>query len=189
MTMDLSPRWLRGPTKTAASVPGRLIRFRCYTDYRSITGTVRTNANRLVDHLNQDDLIGLLIVEDLEVDHFDNAYYGSTVARSGIVGLADLIVAIPIEDNGPPPHNPQAWVKKKPCPVRLGVGPYELVGDVYVGEGSTVTEALATSRQRFLVVTSATILRTASPGQPVSHDIVLVNLSRLTHLHPVDDSA
>ena len=159
------------------------IRFRFLTDRRWIAGRIVTVHGRLVDVLNSEG-VDVLRAEDVEVlSNGDCSAVGTRIGPA-VVNVATVVLAVPVEDaeGAPGRKDPMVWVKKRPAPARLGIGPYEIAGQAYVAEGGVVPHLFSIVRDRFIPMTDATLTRLDDPTFEARLDVVLVNRTLIDYV-------
>ncbi|HLZ10831.1 MAG TPA: hypothetical protein VKT80_19765 [Chloroflexota bacterium] len=159
------------------------LRFRARTLHRWIDGAITSNARRLGDSLNRDDVGGTIIADEFVVDGGDERrgdVPGGTPL--GALNINVVLFMFPIETGPPPARDPFAWVKKHPERVKVGTGPYEIEGDLFMVEGVRLKEMIATARPVFIVLAAATVRRLDDPTFIENRGAVFVNRRLMDYL-------
>jgi len=159
------------------------IRFRFRTEHRWLSGSMSTVQRRLVDVLNGEGSGGIVSAEEVSAQGWLDAG-GAASYPSVNVNTAAVLYAVPVEDGDGPRGDPHARIKKRPERVRVGIGPFEIVGDTYLVEQSNLRDVLALARPRFIVVGKAVVRRIDDPDFVEEHQVLLVNRKRLDFIVP-----
>jgi hypothetical protein len=109
---------------------------------------------------------------------------GSVPARQGAVEelpLDEVLVVVP------PPRrtNPKHRLHRLTRPVRIVVGPYEVIGEAHIPPGTQPAGFLLRTGQRFVPLTTATVRLTESPESGRRVPVAIVNLARADLLREV----
>ena len=166
--------------------PGKVrLRFRLATEDHWISGVISTVHSRLVDVLNSDFGV-ILLAEEASVRSWLSAHSDAEGVNFVQINALEILIGIPIEEDrrSSSPRDPLVWVKKRPERVRIGIGPYEIVGNIYLAEGAVLEGLLAGLRYRFIPVTDAVVKRVDISSVTEEHQVVLVNRGRITFLMP-----
>jgi hypothetical protein len=168
---------------TASSLITRTtLRFRARMLYRWVDGAITTTHRRLGDALNREDSPGLLLAEEFFVEGSEHA----TGEGFGALNTNAILYMVPIESGGPPTgRDPFAWVKKRPERVKIGTGPFEIEGDLYMTEGARLKDMLGVTKPVFVVLKDATIRRADDPGFLENHPAAFVNRRAMDFIVPV----
>ena len=165
---------------TATGVRNRTLHFRLATEHRWLTCHTNSAHTRLVDLLNstQDQMV-LVQVESCEGKNGEGVLAGAPSEYVAGVSTGAILCGIPIEPAGAAaaPRRSPAWVERSLWRARIGIGPYEIVGNLHLPKGATLNEEAAMASARFLVVTDATIWR--PDGSSVQERVVVVNRARM----------
>ena len=164
-------------------LPVYRIRFRFRTEHRWISGSITTPQRRLVDVLNGEGSGGIVSGEQVSAQGWLDAS-GPASYPSASLNTAAVLYAVPVEDGEGPKPDPYAWVKKRPERVRVGIGPFEIVGDAYLVEQSSLRDVLVLAKPRFIVVGRAVVRRIDDPSFVEEHQVLLVNRERLDFVAP-----
>jgi hypothetical protein len=152
------------------------LRFRARTLHRWIDGAITTSHRRILDSLNRDDALGTLMADEFVVEGGDERSDDAPPSTAlGALNTNVVLYMIPIESGPPPGRDPFAWVKKHPERVKVGTGPFEIEGDLFLVEGVRLKEMLATAKPVFIVLAAATVRRLDDPTFVENHNAVFVN--------------
>ena len=154
------------------------IRFRIRTQSRWINGDVTTLHRRLVDALNSENA-ETFIAEDVSLETCLDAGHGGEAVCYASIDTSSILFAMPIEDATGYFQDPLVSVKKRAERVVIGVGPYEISGNIHLFEGCKLRDLLSAMRNRFVVLTEAAIRRTDDLGFEEEHEVVFVNRKRV----------
>lgn len=152
------------------------ISFRFATQNRWISGRIETVHKRLVDVLNSEGT-DIMSVDQVEVRDRRDGATCLTRADSAEISIAKVLIAVPSEDEpkAAPWRDPMVWVKKKPEWARVGIGPYELTGQVHVAELGQVPGFFSVVRDKFIPMTQVTVKNLGDPTFAERFEILLVN--------------
>lgn len=152
------------------------INFRYATQHRWISGRVKTVHRRLVDVLNSEGT-DIMAVEQVEVRDRRDGATCLTQADVAEISIGKALIAVPAEDEAKPAArpDPMVWVKKKPEWVRVGIGPYELVGQVHLAELGQVIGFFSVVRDKFIPMTQVTVRNLNDPTFVERFEVLLVN--------------
>lgn len=170
----------------APSTQPRRLRLRARTRERWIEGTAQTAHPRLIDLLNAADAGGLVVVEDVTITEDAGPPDRTPTSFSTATLNTDAwLFASPSEDDDRPGRDSFDRVSKYADRARIGVGPYEIVGEIHLIPGTTLQTVQALARVRFVVLTAATVER--DHGRPTSTPlgVVCVNLRLADFIAPV----
>ena len=168
----------------AVAKPHRL-RFRFVTEDRWLLGHVSSIHRRLIDVLNAEPNQPMLVAEGVTVqnDYFPTREDDSRAFAT--VNLSRVLLVIPQDDEPPASApDPYAWVPKRAELVRVGIGPYEVVGNAHLPEGTDLKEGIAEAKTRFVTLTNAMVRRINGPNYMEQERVVLVNKERLDFIMP-----
>jgi hypothetical protein len=171
---------------TPSLITRTTLRYRARTLYRWIDGAVTTSHRRLGDVVNREDTGGILVSDEF----FTGGGEGTRDDRPtsdavGALNTQAVLFIVPVEGGPPPGRDPFAWVKKRPERVRVGTGPFEIEGDLYMVEGARLKEMIATTKPIFIVLAKATVRRVDEPSFFENHGAVFVNRRAMDFLVPV----
>jgi hypothetical protein len=173
---------MRNADTPSSLITRTTLRFRARMLYRWVDGAVTSTHRRLGDVLNREDSTGLLVAEDFFVEKGDR----STGEVFGTLNTNVVLYIVPIESGRPPVgRDPFAWVKKRPERVKIGTGPFEIEGDLYVAEGARLKETIGVTKPVFVVLKDATIRRTDDPSFVENHPAAFVNRRAMDFIVPV----
>jgi len=164
------------------------LRLRVATNNRWIAGHVTTLHSRLIDALMS------MYGQDIDLKEVvvgQTPYPSAEVPAVAYanVNLDAVLLALPVEGaSSPTPSDPYAVLHKQPHRLRLGVGPYEVEGNIYLAEGSSLQEGLIATRAPFVLLTDAVITRADGTGRWVE-PVVIVSRQRADYLMPVPAAA
>src|SRR6478672_4952796 len=129
----------------APLIARRTLRFRARTLHRWIDGAITTGARRLGDALNLDEIVGPLMADEFIAEGGDGRNEHAPPSRAlGALNTNVVLYLVPIEDGPPSMRDPTVWVKKHPERVKVGMGPFEIEGAVFMGEGVRLNGMIAT---------------------------------------------
>ena len=176
------------PSSTSSSVSGNAVAVgpgetslegvELYTETALVVGLVAPEGRRLSDILNSSsrlpvrDARSVSILRDVE---------GSERAGWTSVATADILFAMPPEHASPR----QLKIHRRPHRVRIGTGPYLIVGTAHVLPGIKLDPYVLRSRMRFLALTSAHVSSTSDPLWERAAAVVLVNVQPVHDLTEV----
>lgn len=165
------------------------VRFRLRVLNHWIDGEVTTVHRRLIDVLNSEHA-EILVAERASVQSCVDTSCSVTTLDCATINTSAILFAVPTEESkeAPAPRDPLAWVKKRPERALIGMGPYQITGNIYLPEGSQLTEAFAVMRDRFFAVGKGVISRPDDPGFGEEHDVVFVNRVRMEFIAPAPDA-
>jgi len=154
------------------TLPRHRLQLRCRTQNRWLTGCVTTTRRRLADLLNSEESSSVLVVDDavVELDGQETRFVLSHVNLS----TSTILFAMPIEDT-PRPPDIRIRSTRRVERMLVGVGPYEIEGDLYRLPESRPREVLASISSQFIVLAEAIIRPAGSPDPLGTYEAVLVN--------------
>ncbi|MDA8218196.1 MAG: hypothetical protein M0Z94_11330 [Dehalococcoidales bacterium] len=160
------------------------IRFRLITSNRWIVGQTATIHRRLIDLLNSENTESLaaqdvgILQQGLPPQPVDEGADWASVNTSAV------ILAIPQEETINPtvPRDPHMWVKKQPARAKVGVGPYELTGNVHVPDGCELDRGFLEVRVKFIAMTTVSIRRVDDPTFLEEQSVVIVNKAHIDYV-------
>jgi hypothetical protein len=159
------------------------LRFRARTLHRWIDGAITTSARRLGDSLNPDDFVGLLIADEFVAEGGHGRSEPAPPSRAlGAVNTNVVLYLVPIEEGPPAARDPSVWVKKHPERVRVGTGPFEIEGDLYMVEGVRLKGMIATAKPVFIVLAAVAVRRLDDPSFRENHPAVFVNRRMMDYM-------
>ncbi|MHB1133575.1 MAG: hypothetical protein ACYC4L_14480 [Chloroflexota bacterium] len=163
------------------------LHFHLVTNHRWLTGHLHTVHRRLIDLLNSDQNPSLLL-RDVSIGVGPHRPRLGSVLDDPVVVVIDRIYfAVPQDavSHVVTPRPSDAWIIRKANErAVVGIGQYEIIGDVHFAEGGDVCDTFLTSGPPFFAVTNAEIRRmdgTLSIDSPV----VVVNRLRTDYLTPI----
>jgi hypothetical protein len=175
------------------------LRFRLVTENRQLLCRASAAHRRLVDLLNVHLERSLLILNErhsIGTDEGTNA--GDPVLTTINVNTREVLFGIPIETGvASPTRRPSNWIAKDRWCTRIGIGPYEIVGNVHLPKGAWQREEALTEIAGFFAVTEATLQRAS--GALSLERVLIVNSTRIDYMMfesaesedqlPIDDTA
>ena len=153
------------------------------TGSRWVSGHVTTNHRRLIYCLNREHR-DMLLIEDAVVGNRPGVRDSSEELRVAYVSTARILFAVPVEearDSSPPP-DPLLWVEKRPRPLVLGVGRYEIAGDVFLLPEADLTPSFVLTGDRFIAVGDALIKSLDDPSLVQEQAVVTVNREHISYI-------
>jgi hypothetical protein len=109
---------------------------------------------------------------------------GSVPIREGAVEelpLDEVLVVVPPAQ----PTNRKQRLHRLTRPVRIVVGPYEIIGEAHVPPGTQAPGFLLRTGQRFVPLTTATVRLTENPESGRRVPVAIVNLARADLLREI----
>ena len=148
------------------------IDFVAYSADSVISGRLTLGAERLTDLMTD---ASEYVVDDAAVEALDDRRVVSLAEVA--VGRDELLLVVA---NGPR-GNPGRRIRTRPLSIRVGVGPYELLGYAHAMPNS---DPLASVKRRTIVPLTECRVRFERAGKPVEHwhDTVLVNSDKIDWL-------
>jgi len=170
-------------------VEKNIIKFKFGTEYRWITGHVSTMHRRLIDILNTEHT-DAIVAEGVSSYSLAEAATGEVVDYANIT-TASILFAVPVEEvrDAPRPKDPFVWVKKRPERVRVGTGPFNIEGNVYLAEEYKLKDLLLSVRDQFIAVAQAVVTRADAPEFREEHGVVFVNRSGMDFIMPTPSAS
>ncbi len=186
------------------------LRFWLVTRERWIRGRLSTTHRRLIDFLNAEDQTPSIVVHGVSLAYqpgaeddrkapgdavpasSDGYWRGDTVPASldrewrgdtVHVNLRNLLFGVVLEGPDAPPAAAERhlWIRKVREPAHLGVGPYEIDGQMHLPEGRDPEGGLRATGTIFFAVTDATIRRFAG-GFTALEPVVVINREAVDYL-------
>lgn len=149
-----------------------------YTQTAMVLGEVAPEGRRLSDILNSSSRLPVRDARSISIVH---EVEGSE--RGGWTSLAteDILFAMP------PQHASlrQMKIHRRQHRIRIGTGPYRIVGTAHVLPGMKLDPYVLRSRMRFLALTDAYVTSTTDPLWERTARVVLVNVQPLEDLTEV----
>lgn len=160
------------------------LQFRLVTENRWLLCQADTMQSRLVDLLNANPEKTMLVqIDSLSSPDAAAGSADAPVGRAVGINTAAILYGVPVEAPGAAPaKRSPAWVERSLWRVRIGLGPYEIVGNIHMPKGTRLTEAVLAAMNVFFVVTDATIRR--ADGSAFQERVIAVNRSRLEYIMP-----
>jgi hypothetical protein len=160
------------------------LHFRIVTETVSIEGLIVSGHRRLGDVLNSESKT--ITIRDVTVQCHVESPKAKKQASFADVNIQTILFVLPLEEAflDDQPKDPMVWVKKRPEKVRIGIGPYEIVGDYYLAEAAVLEGALSVGVNRFLAFTHATIRRPDDPLYAENVKVVLINRQAIDYFMP-----
>ncbi|MCL5108350.1 MAG: hypothetical protein M1401_05730 [Chloroflexi bacterium] len=173
------------------------LRFWLVTRERWIRGRLSTTHRRLIDFLNAEDQTPSIVVHGVSLASqpgaeddrkapgdavpasLDREWRGDTVH----VNLRNVLFGVVLEGPDAPPAAAERhlWIRKVREPARIGVGPYEIDGQMHLPEGRDPEGGLRATGTIFFAVTDATIRRFAG-GFTALEPVVVINREAVDYL-------
>jgi len=140
---------------------------------------------RLGDVLNREDAAGILFVDDSRApDPTGPDDRSDQSAGFAGVNLANVLFVIALEGDGAPPPDSFEWLQKRPEKVYVGVGPYEIVGDLHLAPGTGLRDMIGLARPTFIALAAAAIGVPGDPSSVEHYDVVFVNRRHIDVIGP-----
>jgi len=133
---------------------------------------IETDGRRVSDLVNHADKLAVEAVPD-----------DGSPAEIGLqaLDLDDALILVP----PPQPTDPRHRLHRPGHPVRIVVGPYEVVGDAHSPPGTQAVGFLLRSWPRFVALTGASLRLTSDPGSSRRVPVAIVNLAQAELLREV----
>ncbi|MGH7863225.1 MAG: hypothetical protein ACREOS_13460 [Candidatus Dormibacteraceae bacterium] len=164
----------------------RRLRLRARTLERWIEGTVQTVHPRLIDLLNGADGGGLIVAEDVSIAVDDGARSRTPAASStATLNTNTWLFASPLDDDDRSGRDSFERVSKYIDRARVGIGPYDIVGEIHLIPDTTLQTVQILARARFVVLTGATIERDRDRPTSTPLGVVCVNLRLVDFIAPI----
>ena len=160
------------------------IRFRCRTQTYWIEGSISTLSRRLADFLNSDAARQTVMAEDASVMTVRDGQTAKMAIGNTSISTATILLATPVEDA---PRPPDLAIRSTRAMKRViaGVGPYNIVGDVYLLKEATNRSVLLATEQRFIVVADAVLTLANNPAFVQRYSAVCVNRQHVEFISAV----
>ena len=171
--------------RDALAIQQNRVHFRLRLLSHWVDGEVATAHRRLIDLLNSDHA-EILIAEGVSVQNCLSTGCGVTTVDCAIITTSAILFAVPTEESrdAPAPRDPMTWVKKRPERALIGIGPYQISGNIYLPEGSQLRTALVALPDRFFAVGKVVVSPADGQGLAEEHEVVFVNRERMESIAP-----
>lgn len=155
------------------------LQFRLVTENRRLLCRANAAHRRLVDLLNAHAERAMLVqVECAPSKAGEGANANDSTITTMCVNTREILFGMPIEvASAAPSRKPPYWTEKDKWRTVIGIGPYEIVGNVHLPKGAWQREEALTEIAGFFAVTEATIRRLG--GLPAPERVVIVNSARI----------
>lgn len=167
------------PGETPIGASTFVLESQLATEGRWLLCRANSTHRRLVDLLNANLDRALTVQIDAYAAGTDEVPAADGPAGTlGSVNTRAILFGIPIEaaEMAPARRSP-GWIEKDKRRVRIGIGRYEIVGNVHLPKGIERVEDAVSEITGFFAVTEATTRRAG--GLPVPERVVIVNSSRM----------
>ena len=166
----------RAPTN-----PRNRIWFRCRTQHRWVSGCLSTSERRLADALNNGHAEDVLVADEVSVVDSTGGQERVQAIGHANISRSAILFAVPVEDA---PRRPDLLIRSKmPAQrLRVGIGPYEIVGNVHLLEQDRFQDALLAVTRQFVVLAEAVIRRVDDPSFVEEHDAVCVSRQHVDYI-------
>ncbi len=161
------------------------VRLRFVTAERWLLGHVDVGRHRLLDLLNAEPGEGIVVEQALlQSDLYP--YREGEGPGFAVLNPAHVILIVPAEEAAVGAlRAPQAaCLHGRAELTRVGLGAYEVVGNLHLPTDVSLREGALAAGARFLTVTDAAIRRIGGVGYLEQQEIVLVNRERIEFLMP-----
>ena len=155
------------------------LEFQLAMEGRWLLCCISTPHRRLVDLLNAHrDRAMLVHIDDCGDGSAEDATARGPADTLDSVNTRSILFGIPIEISGTAAgRGSPSWIEKVKQRVRIGIGRYEIVGDVHLPKGIVHVAAAVSELDGFFPVTDASVRREG--GRPGPKRVVIVNSERV----------
>lgn len=160
--------------------------FQLVTEQRWISGYVQTVHRRVIDLVNSGTLPAFVTRDaSLASGPIHSAFDGTGEDQITVV-TERVLFLVPVEPVGTtaPPADPRLWITKKVVEsALLGIGPYEIFGQVHLPQGAELRRDFLSTGLEFFAVTDA-VIRRLDGTMSLKERTVVVNRRRVDYAIP-----